>query len=162
VVLPHRLSRRQLLGAAGSAAAVTVLAACSTSSRPEAATKQKIVVVGGGLSGLTAALALRASGWDVTVLEARNRVGGRVHTLHSPFTDGLHVEAGGESIDDNHVQIQAMARKYGLAMANRPSDKLQHAAVMLNGKRSVLQTLAAADPAMLAGYATFGAGLLAP
>lgn len=161
MVPPHRLSRRQLLGAAGSAAAATLLAACSTSSRPEAATRQKAVVVGGGLSGLTAALALRANGWDVTVLEARGRIGGRVHTLHSPFTDGLHVEAGGESIDDNHVQIQAMARRYGLSLANRPSDKLQHAAMVLNGKRSVLQSMAVADPAMLVGYASFGAGLLA-
>ena len=161
MVLPHRLSRRQLLGAAGSTAAVTFLAACSTSARPEAATRQKAVVVGGGLSGLTAALALRANGWDVAVLEARSRVGGRVHTLHSPFTDGLHVEAGGESIDDNHVQIQAMARRYGLALAKRPSDKLLQAAVMLDGKRAVLQSKAAADPAMLLGYAGFGAGLLA-
>jgi monoamine oxidase len=159
-VPPHRFSRRQLLGAAGSTATATLLAACSTSARPEAATRQKALVVGGGLSGLTAALALRANGWDVTVLEARGRVGGRVHTLHSPFTDGLHIEAGGESIDDNHVQIQAMARRYGLALANRPVDKLLHAAVRLDGNRTVLQSMAAADPAMLAGYATFGAGLL--
>jgi len=160
MVLAHRISRRQFLGAAGTTAAATVLAACSTSARPEASTKQKAVVVGGGLSGLTAALALRASGWDVTVLEARSRVGGRVHTLHSPFTDGLHVEAGGESIDDNHDQIQAMAHRYGLVLAQRPSDKLLHATVVRNGTRSELQTAAAVDPAMLAGYTTFGAGLL--
>jgi monoamine oxidase len=161
VVAPHSLTRRQFLGAAGTAAAATVLAACSTTPRPEATTKQKGGVVGGGLSGLTAALALRASGWDVTVLEARDRVGGRVHTIRSPFTDGIHVEAGGESIDDNHVQIQAMAHRYGLALAKRPPDKLQRATVVLGAQRSVLQTTAAADPTMLAGYATFGAGLLA-
>jgi len=157
---PKRLSRRQLLGVAGSAAAITAVAACSTTARPVAATRQKVIVVGGGLSGLTAALALRANGWDVTVLEARDRIGGRVHTLHSPFTDGLHVEAGGESIDDNHDQIQAMARRYGLALAQRPSGKLLTATVVRNGNRSVLQTAAAADPAMLGGYTTFGAGLL--
>jgi monoamine oxidase len=153
------LNRRQFLGAAGAIAASTFLAACTTP-RPDASTRQKVVVVGGGLSGLTTALALRSTGWDVTVLEARDRVGGRVHTLHAPFTDGLHVEAGGESIDDNHVQIQALARHYGLALARRPADKLERAAVVLGGHRSVLQSTAAADPAMLSGYVSFGAGLI--
>jgi len=137
-----------------------VLTACTATPRPEASTKQKVIVVGGGLSGLTAALALRSSGWDVTVLEARDRVGGRVHTLHSPFTDGIHVEAGGESIDDNHDQIQALARRYGLALAARPTDKLERAALSLGGTRSTLQATSAIDPSMLSGYAAFGAGLL--
>lgn len=153
------LTRRQLLGAGGLAAAAAAFGACSATPRPVAATRQRAVVVGAGLSGLTSALALRALGWDVTVLEARDRVGGRVHTLYRPFADGIHVEAGGESIDTNHVQIQALARHYRLPLAARPADKLQTAAVWRNGARGVLQTEAAADPAMLAGYATFAAGL---
>jgi monoamine oxidase len=120
-----------------------------------------VVVVGAGLSGLTAALALRAGGWEVVVLEARNRVGGRVHTLYRPFTDGLHVEAGGESIDSNHVQIQALARHYRLALAQRPADKLSDAALYGGGRRSVLQAVSAADPKALAGYVAFGDALIA-
>jgi monoamine oxidase len=119
-----------------------------------------VAVVGAGLSGLTAALALRAAGWDVVVLEARDRVGGRVHTLHLPFTDGLHVEAGGESIDDNHDQIQALARHYHLALAHRPADKLQNAAVVQDGVRKSLTTFSGADPGALAGYAAFGDALI--
>src|SRR5690349_2096541 len=69
---------------------------------------QRVVVVGAGLAGLTAAVDLRDAGWDVVVLEARSRVGGRVHTLRDPFTSGLHAEGGGESIDDNHGAIQAL------------------------------------------------------
>ena len=117
-------------------------------------------MIGGGLAGLTTALALRSARWDVVVLEARDRVGGRVHTLHAPFSDGIHVEAGGESINDDHVQIQALARHYGLELAHRPPDKLQHAAVSHRGTRGVLQAESTADPAMLAGYAVFGEALL--
>lgn len=156
--VPPTFTRRQLLGAGGVVASVA-LAACSTTSRPVATTRRRVVVIGAGLSGLTTALALRADGWDVTVLEARERVGGRVHTLYRPFADGIHVEAGGESIDTDHVQIQALARHYRLGLAARPADKLTTAAVWRNGARGVLQAEAGANPAMLADYATFAAGL---
>ena len=42
-----------------------------------------MLVIGAGFAGLSAARALRQSGWQVTVLEARNRTGGRVHTDRS-------------------------------------------------------------------------------
>ena len=42
---------------------------------------ERIVVIGAGMSGLTAASRLRSSGFDVTVLEARDRAGGRVDTV---------------------------------------------------------------------------------
>ena len=154
------VTRRQFLGAGGIAVASLAIAACTTTPRPVATTRQRAVVVGAGLSGLTTALALRTQGWDVTVLEARDRVGGRVHTLYQPFASGIHVEAGGESIDANHDQIQALARHYRLPLARRPADKLESAAVWLGGRRGQLRAEAAADPAMLLGYAAFGAGLL--
>jgi len=83
-----------------------------------------------------------------------------VHTLHAPFTDGLHVEAGGESIDDNHDQIQALASHYRLPLAHRPADKLEDSAVYRAGSRGTLKNLAAADPTMLSGYAAFGEALI--
>src|SRR5438552_4463868 len=104
-----RLSRRAFIaGATSGAAALTMArwtparaAPAMTSARPDDGARRRVVIVGAGLAGLTAALALGAAGWDTVVLEARSRVGGRVHTLRQPFSPGQHAEAGGESIDDD-------------------------------------------------------------
>ena len=42
---------------------------------------RKVVILGAGISGLVSAYELRRAGWDVTVLEARNRIGGRSWTV---------------------------------------------------------------------------------
>src|SRR6185503_9488817 len=42
---------------------------------------RKVVVLGAGIAGLVSAYELRKAGWDVTVLEARDRVGGRSWTV---------------------------------------------------------------------------------
>jgi monoamine oxidase len=44
---------------------------------------EKIIVIGAGMAGVMAARTLHDAGWDVTVLEARDRLGGRTHTDHS-------------------------------------------------------------------------------
>ncbi|GAB2267722.1 hypothetical protein Dimus_002704 [Dionaea muscipula] len=48
--------------------------------------KKRIIVVGAGPAGLTAARHLHRQGFSVIVLEARNRIGGRVHTDYSSFS----------------------------------------------------------------------------
>jgi monoamine oxidase len=55
---------------------------------------KKVIIVGAGIAGLTSAFKLMQAGHDVTLLEARMRVGGRVHTLRGPFSEGLYAEAG--------------------------------------------------------------------
>ena len=100
--------------------------------------RQRVVVIGAGLSGMTTALDLKAAGWDVVVLEARDRVGGRVHTLYTPFTTGLHAEAGGESIDDSHYAILAMLKRFGLSTERRAPIKPYDSAVYYQGMREPL------------------------
>ena len=59
----------------------------------------RVAVCGGGLAGLTAAWYLERAGAEVTVVEARDRVGGRVHTLRQGFEDDQHAEAGADLIE---------------------------------------------------------------
>ena len=57
------------------------------------------------------------SGWDVTVLEARSHVGGRVFSLHE-FSDGLVAEGGGEFIDHRHKRMLALAKEFNLTLGS--------------------------------------------
>ena len=59
--------------------------------------KYDVVVIGAGAAGLAAARALSGSGKRVCILEARSRVGGRVHSLHIPGLP-LPIELGAEFI----------------------------------------------------------------
>lgn len=71
-----------------------------------------VVVVGAGLAGLTAARRLAAEGHAVTVIEARNRVGGR--TLNHEVGDGEVVEAGGQFVGPTQDRIIGLADELGI------------------------------------------------
>ena len=73
----------------------------------------RIVVIGAGLAGLAAADALRRDGADVVVVEARDRVGGRVWS--TPFAGGV-VERGAEFVFPGDELLQATARRLGLRL----------------------------------------------
>ena len=75
----------------------------------------RVIVVGAGFSGLAAAYELVSAGIDVQVVEARNRVGGRVLSFRD-FVPGKVVEGGAELIGSNHVLWQAYAKRFGLTM----------------------------------------------
>ena len=61
---------------------------------------KSVIVAGAGLAGLSAARALEARGAAVTVVEARDRVGGRVWTLRTQFAARQHAEAGADLIEE--------------------------------------------------------------
>ncbi|MDQ2634816.1 MAG: flavin monoamine oxidase family protein [Pseudomonadota bacterium] len=71
----------------------------------------KVIVVGAGFCGLAAATALKDAGVDVTVLEAQDRVGGRVEAR----TNGLGetVDTGGQFICDDMPEVMALAARHG-------------------------------------------------
>ncbi len=77
-------------------------------------TRQDVVVVGAGLAGLSAARDLEAGGASVTVLEARDRVGGRVDQV--PLADGRLVQLGGEVVGNSHTAYLALVTELGLTL----------------------------------------------
>jgi monoamine oxidase len=74
----------------------------------------RVAVLGAGLAGLTAARDLEAAGATTIVLEARDRVGGRVLTIRDGFAEGQYAEVGGDLIDGGQAEFQAVARDLGL------------------------------------------------
>ena len=70
----------------------------------------RVAVVGGGFAGLMAARWLGLSGFDVTIFEARNQVGGRVLS-NSTFSRGRITEEGAELIGSFHTTWLKLARE---------------------------------------------------
>src|SRR6266851_1336726 len=73
-----------------------------------------VLVAGAGLAGLAAAHDLTAMGATVTVVEARDRVGGRVWTLRDGFAGRQHAEAGADLIEEEQEHVLKLARELGL------------------------------------------------
>ena len=77
---------------------------------------KQVVIVGAGMAGLVAGYELTRAGHDVTILEARNRVGGRVFTLRTPFSDGHYADAGAARIPPDHDMTLGYADHFGLTL----------------------------------------------
>lgn len=73
---------------------------------------KRVGVIGAGFAGLAAADALRAGGAEVTVFEARDRVGGRVWSV--PFGEDTVVERGAEFILPGYDSMNALAARFGI------------------------------------------------
>jgi monoamine oxidase len=74
-----------------------------------------VIVIGAGAAGLTAARDLRRAGWNVLCLEARDRIGGRILTIHDPLT-AVPVELGAEFVHGRPSQIWDIVGEARLAV----------------------------------------------
>jgi monoamine oxidase len=72
----------------------------------------EVVVVGGGLAGLTAARELAAAGRDAVVLEARDRVGGKTHSLRTEYGDV--VELGGQWVGADQDRMLGLLSEFDI------------------------------------------------
>lgn len=126
------LSRRRLLQSGLLLAAQPLLARSGLATPPA-----MVVVVGAGMAGLAAALELEALGYDVTLLEAQSRSGGRNWTVrrgdwiadidgsrqHCAFSPGQYLNAGPWRILPAHRRVLDYARQFGVALEPVTADR---------------------------------------
>lgn len=112
------LSRRSMIkgvlaGGAAAAAGVSRTSLADTTDIPPS--QFDVAVIGAGLSGLAAALELSNQGKSVIILEARNRVGGRVFSFNSPGPfKSLTVDGGAEFIGDPQLRMMELTQRYDI------------------------------------------------
>jgi monoamine oxidase len=91
-------------------------------------------VIGAGFAGLACTFELKSAGYDVTIVEARGRIGGRVLSFDE-FVPGKNVEGGGELIGSNHPTWVSYAEKFGLEFLDVTEDEELHAPLYLLGQK---------------------------
>jgi len=138
----NQLSRRELLAATLATSAGLFLsgpaAAMAALGRPQRVAGKRVIIVGAGFAGLAAAFEMRAVGYDVTVVDARDRLGGRVLSfnaaMNSEFVPGRNIEGGGELIGSNHPAWVGYSEKLGLEFIDVGEDNDTLDPVVLDGK----------------------------
>src|SRR6476646_3351147 len=109
-----------------------------------AAVDRDVIVVGAGLAGLAAATKLEAEGLDVLVLEAQQRVGGRIHSMRQLGSG----EAGGTYIGAGYERVIAAASRHGVPLVDvTPVLQFFREQDLVLGTRIIRRTDWPADPA---------------
>ncbi|HTM02860.1 MAG TPA: NAD(P)/FAD-dependent oxidoreductase [Vicinamibacterales bacterium] len=75
---------------------------------------QRVIVAGAGLAGLATAFELARARMTVTIVDARDRVGGRIWTLRTPLVGGAFGELGAEFIDQDHRRMRELTSRFGI------------------------------------------------
>jgi monoamine oxidase len=76
--------------------------------------KTDLIILGGGLTGLTLHYLLRNENLNVTIIEARNRLGGRIHTVH--HNGDPPVEMGATWLGPDHTYLQALLKELNIGL----------------------------------------------
>lgn len=127
--MSNKTNRRDFLKLIGAASLGAALSANNVFAQKR---PKSCVIVGAGFAGLAAAYKLKNAGWNVTVLEARDRIGGRVFSHRLPQNSNLICELGAEWVGESHERIKALCYDFKI-----PLQRHQFADYLLqNGKVS--------------------------
>lgn len=105
------MKRREFLSGIAQTSIALMMLGRTSQLLAKTVNKPSVIILGAGLSGLYVAMLLEAQGFKVTVLEARDRVGGRIYTLDELPTKP---EAGGALIGESYKNLLALADKLEL------------------------------------------------
>src|SRR5438477_9108356 len=94
----------------------------------------KVIVVGAGLSGLVSGLRLQEAGHEVVILEARNRVGGRVLTVREGFQDGQYADVGAMILYEGQPNIIELCERFGLELTPQVTFGAELPALLFGGR----------------------------
>ena len=134
----NQFTRRTFIKKAGLTTSLFSLYPLSYSSIFSNSTDDKrIIVIGAGLAGLSCAYELDQAGFNVMLIEARSRPGGRVNTYRDPFSDNLYSEMGAEYVDSSDTYIQEYCKKFNLKIL--PAK--QYDGVYVKGQTSSIEGL---------------------
>ncbi len=137
----------KILGTAGAGAVVSPLVT-HAQRKPKSC-----VIIGAGLAGLSAGYRLKTAGWEVTILDGRSRIGGRVFSHKFADTD-LICELGAEWVGESHERLHALCGEFKIPLQKHQFED----SLMQNGKVSPPRAWGFSEPAkkawaeMIAGY----------
>jgi monoamine oxidase len=104
----------------------------------------KVIVVGAGLSGLVTGMQLQEAGHEVVILEARERVGGRVLTIRDGFEDGQCADVGAMILYEGQPNILELCTRFGLELTPYVTFGAELPALLFGGELLDQETVGAA------------------
>jgi monoamine oxidase len=127
------MNRRDFLikSGLGGAAAMVGTKVYSSVSRKNSSVKS-VVIIGAGLAGLSAGLKLKRAGVQITLLESRNRIGGRVFSFTPKKAGSQTIELGAEWVGYSHERVIELCEEFGLTLENNQFET----DLILEGKHS--------------------------
>ena len=111
--MPNKNNRRDFLKVLGAASFGIALAPSDIFAQRR---KKSCVIIGAGFSGLAAAYKLKNAGWNVTVLEGRDRIGGRVFSQTFAANPNLTFELGAEWVGESHERLKTLCRDFKIPL----------------------------------------------
>ncbi|MBW4604955.1 MAG: FAD-dependent oxidoreductase [Calothrix sp. FI2-JRJ7] len=111
----HKTTRRRFIySGLGIVSAIAAATWHDGNNQIAAAAVPKVLIVGAGIAGLTAGYRLKQAGVPVDIIEARNRIGGRIYTARNVGGTRIYADIGGEFIDTTHTSLRRLARELNL------------------------------------------------